>query len=79
MRKNKQLTVTIRTYSDDNNYYIEINDDGRCFDVNSLKNDGKSHVGIENVKQRLKMMCGGDLLINSVPDQGTDAVIKIPK
>lgn len=79
MRKGKQLTVTIRTYSDVNNYYVELNDDGRGFDVNAFENDGKSHIGIKNVQQRLKMMCGGELMVNSVPDQGTDAVIKIPK
>ena len=79
MRKGKQLTVTIRTYSDVNNYYVEINDDGRGFDVNAFENDGKSHIGIKNVQQRLKMMCGGELMVNSVPDQETDAVIKIPK
>ena len=79
MRKGKQLTVTIRTYSDVNNYYVEINDDGRGFDVNAFENDGKSHIGIKNVQQRLKMMCGGELMVNSVPNQGTDAVIKIPK
>ena len=79
MRKGKQLTVTIRTYSDMDNYYVEINDDGRGFDVNAFENDGKSHIGIKNVQQRLKMMCGGELMVNSVPDQGTDAVIKIPK
>lgn len=79
MRKGKQLTVTIRTYSDVNNYYVEINDDGMGFDVNAFENDGKSHIGIKNVQQRLKMMCGGELMVNSVPDQGTDAVIKIPK
>lgn len=79
MRKGKQLTVTIRTYSDVNNYYVEINDDGRGFDVNAFENDGKSHIGIKNVQQRLKMMCGGELMVNNVPDQGTDAVIKIPK
>lgn len=79
MRKGKQLTVTIRTYSDVNNYYVEINDDGRGFDVNAFENDGKSHIGIKNVQQRLKMMCDGELMVNSVPDQGTDAVIKIPK
>lgn len=79
MRKGKQLTVTIRTYSDVNNYYVEINDDGRGFDVNAFENDGKSHIGIKNVQQRIKMMCGGELMVNSVPDQGTDSVIKIPK
>ena len=47
--------------------------------MNEVKNDGKSHIGIENVKNRLHMMCGGDLTIDSVPETGTTAVINIPK
>ena len=79
MRKSGQLTVRIAVYADADYYYVEVNDDGRGFDINALKNDGKSHIGIKNVRHRLKMMCGGELIINSIPDKGTDAVIKIPK
>ena len=79
MKKGKTLNVTIRTYSDADYYYVEINDDGKGFDNNALKNDGKSHIGIMNVRQRLNMMCGGELIIKSIPDEGTYAVIKIPR
>ncbi|MCI5891905.1 MAG: histidine kinase, partial [Clostridiales bacterium] len=79
MRKKKELKILLKTYSDNDNYYIEIIDNGRGFDVNEVKNDGKSHIGIENVKNRLHMMCGGDLTIDSVPETGTTAVINIPK
>ncbi|MGN1115108.1 MAG: sensor histidine kinase [Candidatus Ornithomonoglobus sp.] len=79
MTKKKKLTIRINTYSDDTNYYIEILDDGKGFDVNEVKNDGKSHIGIENVRNRLQMMCGGKLTIKSEPQAGTTAVISIPK
>lgn len=79
MRKKKELKILLKTYSDNDNYYIEIIDNGRGFDVNEVKNDGKSHIGIENVKNRLQMMCGGDLTIDSVAGLGTTVVINIPK
>ena len=41
--------------------------------------DGKIHVGIENVRQRLKHMAVGTLKITSTPGGGTTAVITIPK
>ncbi|MGN1116665.1 MAG: sensor histidine kinase, partial [Candidatus Ornithomonoglobus sp.] len=55
MRADKPLTVTIKTYSDANHYYIEIRDDGIGFDINEKKNDRNSHIGIKNVRDRLKM------------------------
>lgn len=79
MRKNGELTVTVKTYSDEAYYCVEIADNGRGFDLNSPNNDGKSHVGIENVRQRLEMMCAGELIIKSTPEVGTDVIIKIPK
>lgn len=79
MKKKKELIINLKTYSDADSYYIEINDNGKGFDVNEKKNDGKSHVGIENVKNRLKMMRGGEMSINSVIDVGTNVIIKLPK
>ncbi|MGN0179518.1 MAG: sensor histidine kinase [Monoglobaceae bacterium] len=79
MRENEQLTIHIRTYSDEDNYYIEISDDGIGFDMNEVRNDGKLHIGIENVNNRLKMMCGGELIIKSVPEKGTSVSVIIPK
>ena len=52
---------------------------GCGFDTNIKKDDGKLHVGIENVMQRLSNMCGGILIIESQIGVGTVATIKIPK
>jgi signal transduction histidine kinase len=40
--------------------------------------DGKPHIGIHNVKERLRRIAGGDLSITSTPE-GTLAVVTIPR
>ena len=71
--------VVISTYEDAKNYIIKVSDTGCGFDPSVPKNDGKIHVGIENVRQRLSNMCGGSLTIESKVGAGTLATITIPK
>lgn len=71
--------VTISTFEDKANYIIKVSDTGCGFDLAKPKNDGKRHVGIENVRQRLANMCDGSLTIESEVGVGTVATIKIPK
>lgn len=72
-------TVTIKTRKTDSCYEVIVEDDGVGFDSDKLKEAGRSHIGIENVRQRLQMMCGGTLTIESEIGKGTRAVIQIPK
>ena len=72
-------TVRVSTREDKESYIIEVFDTGCGFDTTKPKNDGKRHVGIENVKQRLSNMCGGSLSIESTVGKGTLATIIIPK
>ena len=37
-----------------------------------------SHIGIDNVRNRLELMCGGNLSVKGIKDIGTNAVITIP-
>ena len=71
--------VVISTEEDENNYIVKVSDTGCGFDPSVPKNDGKSHVGIENVRQRLSNMCDGSLTIESERGVGTLAIIRIPK
>lgn len=71
--------VKISTYDDVECYVITVADTGCGFDPAVPKNDGKRHIGIENVKQRLSNMCGGALTIESRVGEGTLAIIRIPK
>lgn len=71
--------VIISTLEDKDNYVIKVSDTGCGFDPTKPKNDGKRHVGIENVKQRLLNMCDGTLTIESEVGVGTTVTVKIPK
>jgi hypothetical protein len=71
--------VTIQTMEDGDYYIIKVSDTGAGFDPSKTKNDGKRHIGIENVRQRLSNMCDGTLTIESAVGEGTVATIKIPK
>ena len=71
--------VSISTEDDGQDYVITVSDTGCGFDPDVPKNDGKRHVGIENVRQRLANMCSGSLTIESKVGEGTVATIRIPK
>ena len=72
-------TVTIKTYENDTDYVIEVEDDGIGFDINEPINDGHVHVGIENVSRRLELICNGSCDIQSETGKGTVVTISIPK
>ena len=73
-------TVTIATREEDDCYKVIISDDGVGFDTSKpIEDDGRSHVGMENVRQRLKEMCDADVIIESEIGKGTVATIRIPK
>lgn len=61
------------------NIEIKVLDDGVGFDMDAPLAEGRSHVGIENVRSRLQTMCGGTLRVSSTPGSGTTAVITIPE
>ncbi|MDO5517791.1 MAG: histidine kinase [Clostridium sp.] len=73
-------TVLIKTYETEENYIINIIDDGIGFDMDSNTDDGeRAHIGIENTRQRLKEMCCGNLKIESSLGSGTTVTLEIPK
>ena len=72
-------TVKISTRETETSYEVIIEDDGVGFDVNEQKNDGRTHIGMENTKKRLHDMCGGEVIITSKVGEGTTARVIIPK
>ena len=71
--------LRISTRECDTCYEIEIRDTGVGFDIRQLSEDGQKHIGIGNVRQRLKHLCNGTLTIESKIGEGTVAIIQIPK
>ena len=73
-------TVTIATKETDTAYEVIITDDGVGFDPEAPKpDDGRTHVGMENTKKRLRDMCGAHVEITSVIGEGTTARVVLPK
>ena len=78
MRLESGGTVMIRSYETSTYFCVEVEDDGVGFDT-SLPIDAKKHVGLRNIRGRLKAMVDGELILESKPGKGTKAVIMIPK
>ena len=78
MRLETGGTVVIRSYETPAHFCVEVKDDGVGFD-SGLPIDEKKHVGLRNIRGRLKAMVDGDLILESKPGAGTRAVIMIPK
>ena len=72
-------TVKISARETEKYFEVVIEDDGTGFDVNEKKDDGRSHIGMENARKRLKELCGADVIITSAVGEGTKARVVIPK
>ena len=79
MKRAEGGNIKISSYSDENGYYITVEDDGVGFDSTVPKQDGKNHIGILNVRRRLETMCSGYLSIESTPMVGTKALVFVPR
>ena len=69
--------MTISTRREGEVIKITVADNGVGFDPETYMEDGKPHVGIRNVRDRLQKMVGGSLTIQS-SDEGTVVVVSIP-
>ncbi len=71
--------ITIITEETPEAYVVIVKDNGKGFDINQKKNDGRSHVGMKNIASRVESMVGGTVTVESAIDQGTCTTIVIPK
>ncbi len=78
-RKKGGGTVTVKVREYDDFYEIYVIDDGAGFDLSQPPDDNGTHLGMENVRKRLDVMCGGTLTVSSALGKGTTAVIWVPK
>ena len=78
MRLETGGTVKIHSYETPTHFCVEVTDDGVGFDTDAPI-DEKKHVGLRNIRGRLKAMVNGALVMESKPGIGTKAIIMIPK
>lgn len=74
-------TVSLATREYPDRFEVTVTDDGPGFDPNApaTANDGHAHIGISNVRGRLRDICGGDLWIESELGKGTRVTLILPK
>ena len=78
MKLPKGGTINVVSYETDTDYCISVVDDGVGFDTGAVLDD-KQHVGLRNIRERLKVMVNGTLEIESTVGEGTKVLITIPK
>lgn len=78
MKLPKGGSIRIVSYETDTHYCVSVEDDGVGFDTDVLL-DERKHVGIRNIRGRLKAMVNGELEIESTVGVGTKVRINIPK
>ncbi len=78
MKLQKGGTIHVVSYETETDYCISVVDDGAGFDTSVLV-DERKHLGLRNIRERLKVMVNGRLEIESTVGVGTKVIIKIPK
>ena len=53
-------------------------DNGTGFDPGALSDNGRTHVGLQNVKDRVEAQCGGSVTVDSTPGEGTAITVRVP-
>ena len=78
MKLQRGGSIRVLSYETETHYCVLVEDNGVGFDTNLLLDDRK-HVGLRNIRERLKAMVGGTIEIESTVGTGTKVLIKIPK
>lgn len=78
-KKNGRGTVIVSTTEKSDAYEICVEDNGPGFVPNDIPQDGLAHVGLKNVRERLRRVSGGSLLIETRIGEGTKVTISLPK
>lgn len=71
-----KVEIASREYED--HYEISVTDNGPGF-LGYSQTEDRSHIGIRNVSERLRMLCGGSLEIASSSETGSKVTILLPK
>ena len=69
------LHISIRTRKTDTGSEITVSDNGCGYDP---ADDSEPHVALKNIRQRLRLMCGGSLTITPNDGGGTTVTVTIP-
>ena len=78
VRTKKDGLVSVATVREGNVHRITIRDNGAGFDPDQKTDEKETHIGLQNVKNRIEQMCGGKMLLKSEIGRGTSVTLLIP-
>ncbi|MBR1828975.1 MAG: histidine kinase [Atopobiaceae bacterium] len=76
--KGDEGMIIIRSAVTPGGHVVTISDNGPGFNPNAVASRRGTHIGIENVRERIERQCGGTLTVKSAPGKGTTVTIFIP-
>ncbi len=79
VRCRKDGLVTVSTVREAGVHRITVCDNGVGFDLKQKKTTEESHIGLQNVKERVEQMCGGSMILKSEIGKGTGVTLLIPE
>jgi two-component system nitrate/nitrite sensor histidine kinase NarX len=69
--------VRVHYHQDSNQICVQIEDDGQGFDPLHVQENGRQHVGLQIMKERMTSI-RGSLNLVSQPGQGTRVILQVP-
>ncbi len=72
-------TVTLTAAERSDCYEVTVRDDGPGLSPRREQDRERIHIGLSNVRERLRLLCGGSLELRMEPGKGAAAIIRIPK
>ena len=76
VRSREDGLVTVSTVREAGAHRITVRDNGVGFDPKHQQDE--SHIGLQNVKERVERMCGGTVIVESEMGAGTVVTLLIP-
>ena len=73
------LYISVQTNETANGSEIIVTDNGPGFNENEYKNTGEPHIAINNIRERLALMCNGSISFSDREGGGTIVKIYIPR
>ncbi len=75
-REAGEIDITVQ--KEENGHVVVIADNGLGFDPAAIDTAEGKHIGIQNVRERLEKQCGGTLILESRPGEGTRVTVFVP-
>ena len=70
--------IRIRSRRLEGGFEVAVTDDGPGFSAGAAETGGEGHVGLQNVRERLALLCGGTLTVAPCAGGGTVVTVFVP-